>query len=325
VLLLFSLLQLLGLEAGGDVLQLLSLAKALAFIVLVAACFLLGGPHPADLGADPATAGAAIPRDGPLLTQGLSATAVVVALQAVITTFDGWHSPIYFAEEFTDPERDLPRSLIGGVLAIIGIYLLVNLALLHVLPLEAIAASKLPVADATRLIFGGASGAFIAGLVLLSLLGLVNATIMAAPRILYGLARDGLVSRRVAWVSRSGTPVVALVLTALVVAALVVGGNFRVLLGIASFLYVVLYLSGIVAMIVLRRREPALPRPFLAWGHPAPALVVLAGSGGFLVAACLNDSRTSLLAALLVVVGLIGRRLLGGSDTPEDPSAPERT
>jgi APA family basic amino acid/polyamine antiporter len=311
VLSLFALIQLGGVRAGGGALQLLSLAKALAFIVLVAACFLLGGGLSEQLAAESLIPSISAGREAVEVAPAASAlaargvfpiAAVVVALQAVITTFDGWHSPIYFAEEFADPQRDLPRSLIGGVVAIATIYLLVNLALLHVLPLSAIAASKLPVADAARLIFGGTSSTFITVLVVVSLLGLVNATIMAAPRILYGLARDGLLSGALARVNAGGTPVQALLMTALTACGLVLAGDFQILLGVASFLYVLLYLSGIVALLVLRRREPDLARPFRTWAYPLPALVVLLGSAAFLLAACLKDSRTSLLAAALVAV-----------------------
>jgi len=306
VLLLFSLIQLLGVRAGGSSLKLLSLAKALAFMVLVAACFLLGGdPTTEDLAGLPIVA----PTGGSAPFGVLGVTAVVVALQAVITTFDGWHSPIYFAEEFTQPASDLPRSLIGGVVAIIAIYLLVNLALLHVLPLPAIAASKLPVADAAQEIFGSLSGSFITALALLSLLGLVNATIMAAPRILYGLSREGLFYDWVAQVNAGGTPIPALLLTCLAAIVLVLAGDFTVLLSIAAFLYVAIYLSGIFALLVLRQREPNLPRPFRAWGHPLPALIVLAGSLAFLIAASINDTTNSLVAALLIAVSIPVHRL----------------
>ena len=299
LLLVFSLIQLRGVVVSGGVLQLLSLAKTIAFIVLVGACFLLGGHLSAELTGP--EAGTPIPFPG--AGQGLSIAATVVALQAVITTFEGWHNPIYFAEEFSEPQRDLPRALIGGVLTIATIYVLVNLSLLVVLPLPVIAGSKLPVADAARLIFGGASSTFITVLVLLSLLGLINARIMASPRILYGLARDGLIPESVARVNAGGTPVVALACTWLAASTLVVAGDFQGLLGIASFLYVVLYLLGFSALIVLRWQEPDLPRPFRTWLYPLPAAVVLAGSVGFLLAAALNDTLTSLVAMLLILVG----------------------
>jgi basic amino acid/polyamine antiporter, APA family len=102
----------------------------------------------------------------------------VFALQAVTTTYVGWQSPIHFAKEFIAPATDLAHSLIGGVVAVTGLYLLVNVALLKVLPLEAMAASSLPLADAAALLFGPFSAQLITALALMSSIGLVNTVTM---------------------------------------------------------------------------------------------------------------------------------------------------
>jgi len=315
VLLLFTLIQLLGVEAGSGSQKLLSLAKAVAFLAVVAACFLLGGP-------DTRAAAAAIPTDpaglAPVGWTGL-AVALVFSLQAIITTYDGWHSPIYFSEEFSEPQEDLPRSLIGGVLAVIALYTLFNLALLRVLPLPVIAVSSLPVADAAALLFGAFGGQAITVLAMLSLAGLINASIMGAPRILYGLSRDRLFSPLVDRVNRGGTPTVALVLTSLASALLVLGGDFTILLGLAAFLYVSLYLVGLVCLFVLRIKEPERPRPYRAWGHPWSTAIVLVGSITFLVGALRNDTANSGWALLLIGVSVpvfLATRALTPAEAP---------
>lgn len=318
---LFALVQLAGVRAAGAGQQLLSLVKAVAFLALVGAFLVLG--H----GAAGSGAGVEV---GTEVAGPASALAVVLALQAVITTYDGWHSPIYFAEEFSDPGRDLPRSLLGGVLAVVLIYVLVNVALLQVLPPERIAASSLPVAEAAALLFGGLSTTLITGLCLVSLLGLINAAVMGAPRILYGLSRDGLFAPALAGVNPGGTPVPALLATVLCTGLLVLGGSFERLLGIAAFLYVALYATGISALLVLRRREPELARPFRAWGQPWNALLVIGVSLAFLVAAGLGDRLDSGLALLLAGVGLplrLGLARLGaaGENGGADASAEEST
>ena len=296
VLALFTAIQLQGVRAGSGSQLLLSLAKTVAFLLLVAACFLLADPVSATaLPALPETvADAGVP--GWLAL----AAAWVLALQAIIGTYDGWHSPIYFAEEFSEPARDLPRSLIGGVLAVIAIYLLINAALLRVLPLPELAASTLPLADAAERLFGTAGGQLITAVALLSVLGLINTSILSAPRVLYALAREGLFLPAATQVSAGGTPGVALLLTSGAMALLVLFGDFPILLAIASFLYVALYASGIASLFVLRWREPALERPFRAWGHPFSGLIVLAGSAAFLVGALLEDRSHSLEALALV-------------------------
>ncbi len=295
VLALFSAVQLLGVRAGGASQELLSLVKAVAFLGLAAASFVLPPVIPAvSTAANPAE----------LLQQGPAvAIGAVLALQAVITTFDGWASPVYFAEEFSDPSRDLPRSLIGGVLAVLALYLLINAALLHVLPIEVLSEANLPAADAARSVLGQRGGQVISAVALISLLGLINTVVMAAPRILFGLSRDQLMPAALSGVNPGGTPTAALLLTSGCAALLVLAGSFDHLLGMGAFLYVALPLSGIAAQLWLRRQQPELPRPFLSWGYPLTPWLVGSGSLAFLIGAMVSDTADSLLALALVGAG----------------------
>jgi APA family basic amino acid/polyamine antiporter len=309
---LFTAIQLLGLRAGSGSQQLLSLAKAIAFLALVAACFLLHGEDPL------AGATTAAPVEGVPSGWNLP-LALALALQPVVSTYDGWHSPIYFAEEFQRPDRELPRSLLGGVLAVTAIYLLLNLALLHVVPLPELATSTLPAADAARRLFGPAGARAITALALLSVLGLINASIMSAPRVLYGLARDGLMPAAAALtrVNSGGTPVTGLLITSAFAALLTWAGNFPSLLAVSAILFVSLYTSGFVSLLVLRQREPDLERPFGAWGQPWIALAVVAASLAFLTGSVLGDPGNSLAALLLAALALPLRALARSGGDPE--------
>ena len=300
VLALFSGIQWLGVRAGGASQELLSLVKAVAFLGLAAASFVL----PAALPAPAALAQASAVAQGPALLIG-----AVLALQAVITTFDGWASPVYFAEEFSEPARDLPRSLIGGVLAVLVLYLLINAALLHVLPMQTLSEASLPAADAARSLLGPRGAQVITAVALVSLLGLINTVVMAAPRILYGLSRDRLMPAFLTQVNRGGTPVAALLLTSGCAALLVLAGTFDHLLGMGAFLYVGLPLSGVAAQIQLRRQQPNLHRPFLSWGYPLTPWLVGGGSLAFLIGAMASDTADSLLALALVALGGIAGEL----------------
>ncbi|MFM7635352.1 MAG: APC family permease, partial [Cyanobacteriota bacterium] len=246
----FAGIQLRGVRAGSASQELLSLVKAGAFLALVAACFLLPLPPLLSLPPEAGPSGFSPPPALTVMAATQAATAsvaaaetfswqglllpAVLALQAVITTYDGWASPVYFAEEFTDPGRDLPRSLIGGVLAVLVLYLLINGALLHVLPLEQLARSSLPAADAAQRLLGPLGGGVITAVALVSLLGLINTVVMAAPRILYGLSRDGLFPGFASAVTAGGTPAAALLLTCGAAALLVLGGSFDRLLGMGG-------------------------------------------------------------------------------------------
>jgi APA family basic amino acid/polyamine antiporter len=301
VVVLFTLIQWRGVRAGSASQELLSLVKTVAFLLLVIACFLLPAIAPESLSAARAAAApaaAAGAQASPALLLGAMA-----ALQAVITTYDGWASPIYFAEEFQQPERDLPRSLIGGVLAVLALYLLLNAALLHLLSPAQLASSSLPAADAARLLAGPPGALLITGLALVSLLGLINTVVMAAPRILYGLSRAGIFPAWASQVNPGGTPTNALMLTTITCLALVAIGSFEHLLAMGAFLYVALPLSGIAALVVLRQREPQLARPFRVWAYPLPPLLIGAVSLAFLAGELLSSPLDCAIAASLVLAG----------------------
>jgi APA family basic amino acid/polyamine antiporter len=316
VVVLFALIQWRGVRAGSASQELLSLVKTVAFLLLVIACFLLPAVAPESLAVDQSAAPAAVAIAAPAATAASGAVAASVAqaspalllgamaaLQAVITTYDGWASPIYFAEEFQQPERDLPRSLIGGVLAVLALYLLLNAALLHLLSPAQLASSSLPAADAARLLAGPPGALLITGLALVSLLGLINTVVMAAPRILYGLSRAGIFPAWASQVNPGGTPTNALLLTTITCLALVLIGSFEHLLAMGAFLYVALPLSGIAALVVLRQREPQLARPFRVWAYPLPPLLISAVSLAFLAGELLSSPLDCAIAAGLVLAG----------------------
>ncbi|MFN4865727.1 MAG: APC family permease [Cyanobium sp.] len=314
VLALFTLIQLRGLRAGSTSQEWLSLAKAAALLALVAGCFLLPGPAAWPL---QASASAAALDRAPVAGGRQLLAAAVVALQAVITTYDGWASPVYFAEEFSQPERDLPRSLIGGVLAVTGLYLLINAALLHVLPLPLLAGSPLPAALAAEALVGPAGGAVITAVALLALLGLINTVVMAAPRILLGLGRAGLLPPLTTRVNAGGTPVSALLLTSGTSAVLVLAGSFERLLSLGAVLYVALPLTGICSLVALRMREPELARPFRCWAYPLPPLLVGVVSLAFLAGMAVSEPRLCAVAAALVALAWpLGLLAMDDSGTP---------
>ena len=233
-------LNLIGLRAGSETQKISSFLKAVALLSFVAACFVFGVPHSFS---NTAQAGVAAPAS-------ISSTIVafVLAFQLVLGTYDGWYSAIYFSEEDTNPESNLPRSMFGGIAAIIGIYLLVNLALLNVLPVSQLAASKFAGGDAMSLIFGSRSGQLVTILALLSLVGIINAILMMAPRIMFALGRDGLFNEKATSVNKGGTPVLALMITTVCAIVLSSLGTFELLLAVGQFFMVVITILLILSL-----------------------------------------------------------------------------
>jgi APA family basic amino acid/polyamine antiporter len=289
----FALLQWRGVRWGSSAQNLTSLLKALAFIALVVACFALGGGA-LGLKGDGGELSYRVPHGLPFLV------ALILALQSVIYTYDGWNGVVYFSEEVREPSRNIPRSLFLGVVSIIVIYLLVNLALIYVLPLPSIAGDKLAVGTAAQRIFGGYGDTVIRSLTIISMLSAINAYHLMATRVLFSMSCDGLCSEKADRVNRGGTPTVALMVSASVAVLFILTGTFEKVIAILAFFFVANYTISFTSVFVLRRREPELQRPYRTWGYPWTTALALLGSLAFLAGAIWSDTDNSLYALALL-------------------------
>jgi APA family basic amino acid/polyamine antiporter len=283
----FAVLQWRGVNWGSSVQNLTSLLKAIAFVALIVACFAFGGNQP-DAAAPPITSAQ------PFLIS------FVLALQAVIYTYDGWTGVIYFSEEVREPSRDVPRALFGGVLSIIAIYLLVNLAFLYVLPMAKLAGEPLAAAAAANVLFGAHGETVIRWLTIISLLSSINAYHLMASRVLF-VSRDALFSRHATNVNAGGTPTVALLISVAVSLYFILSGTFHQVLAVLTFFFVANYTLSFVSVFVLRRTEPNAARPYRAWGFPFTTGLALFISIAFLFSAVLSDTKNSAYALVLLL------------------------
>jgi amino acid transporter len=288
-------LQLAGLRVSSRFQEITTAVKCGAFLIVVAAALLFA----------PATAGSTAP------ASTSSFAGLIVALQSVVITYGGWQSGLYFSEEDRDPGRNLPRSMIGGVAAVIVVYLLVNVALLSVLPLGDLARSTLPAADAAEVLVGRRGGAIVTILSIVSLPPMLNAILMIGTRILFAMGRDGLLWSRTAAVNERGTPAAAMLATAVIALALVATGTFQRLVAVASFYLAANYVVCCLALFVLRRKEPERVRPFRAWGYPWSAALVLVGAAAFLIGAAVGDAPNAAGAVALLGLGFVIRAAAG--------------
>ena len=290
-------LQLAGLRVSSRFQEITTVVKCGAFLAVVLAALIFAPGIP--------------PASG-LAAQAPSLSGLIVALQSVVITYGGWQSALYFSEEDRDPDRNLPRAMIGGVASVIVVYLLVNVALLTVLPPGDLARSTLPAADAAQVLLGSRGREIITILSIVSLPPMLNAILMIGTRILFAMGRDGLLWRRAASVTPRGTPAAAMLATTLVALALIATGTFQRLVAVVAFFLAANYVVCCLALIVLRRREPDRARPFRAWGYPWSAGIVLGGAAAFLAGAALGDTVNAAGALALLALGFL-IRLTGGA------------
>lgn len=290
----FGILQWRGIRWGSGTQILTAVMKTAAFLILLAACFLFGGHARA---AAPASA---LP--APMLHGGWAlAVAIILGLQAVVFTIDGWDGVIYFGEEVRNPGRDVPRAIFGSVFTVMGIYLLLNLAVVYVLPMNEIAANNFALGTVAGRIFG-AYGDFIIRLIMvISMLSCLNANQLFCTRTLHAMSCDGLFFRQVAKVNAGGTPALALLLST-IAGVLFVLGSFERVIAMLSFFFVANYTLSYASLFLLRKNEPEMARPYRAWGYPWTTGIALFASAIFLIGSIVTDRKNAPLALLMLVL-----------------------
>ncbi len=289
VAMIFAFLQWRGIVWGSNIQNLTSLLKALAFVALIVAAFWLGGN-----GALTTTQSHATP---------ITLAAVIISLQAAIYTYDGWSGVIYFSEEVKESSRNIPRALFSGVLTITAIYLLVNVALLYVLPMSRMVGKEFAAGEAANVIFGVHGDTIFRCLTIVSMLSAVNALHLMATRVVFAMSRDGLFWTRASVVNEGGTPTIALARSLFVALMFIIfGEKFETVITVLAFFFVVDYILSFVSLFVLRWREPEMPRPYRAWGYPITPALALIGSALFLAGAIRADTRHSVYALVLLAV-----------------------
>ena len=247
-----------GLREGRALQELTSFIKAAMLLLFCAAAVIFVPSTPA---LSPAAA-----------AHALGLAGIVGAYQLIRGAYAGWDTPVYFAEENVNPGRDLPRALFWGLLLTVLLYLGVNAALLYALGVSGVASSPLPFVVVVSHLGGAASVAF-ALTAMVTVASCANANIMGGPRILYALAREGLMPPVFQSVNSGGSPMAAMLLTALFCLGLAASGAFELVFDLIGTLNGFAGIGLAAALFVLRWREPDLPRPFRAIGYPVlPAL-----------------------------------------------------
>lgn len=241
-----------GTKISGASQVLFSSLKGLVLMALVIALFASpGAPPPVD--PEPL-------RNG-WLPMG---TAIVV----VITTFGGWWHIAAYGEEIENPGRAIPRALFGGLFGVAVIYVLINLAMLHVMTPDQMAGSSLVAADAAGIVFGEKAQFLLTCFGVLSVGAIANLGVMSFARQTYAIAREGVLPRWLAVVGKHGTPIRAVLLNVAVAAVLMLTGSYLALVSLGETVFLPVMIGVAASVIVLRRKEPELERPYRVPFYP---------------------------------------------------------
>lgn len=242
------------------------------------------------------------PSDGWQLLSG-----IVAAMTGAFYAYDGWINVTFVAGEIKQPQKNIPKSLILGVLVCITIYVLINQAYLYALPVEQVAASSLVAADAIGVVAGKTSEAIIAAMIVICTLGAINGNLMATCRVTYAMGQDKVFS---IWAGKTHkrfqTPGNALWLHAIWTSAFIITGSFDLLADMFVFIAWIAYCAAAVGIFLLRKKMPDHPRPYRVWGHPVMSLLFIIFTAFYLVITVWNDVNNYLQHRQPVINSVLG-------------------
>ena len=302
-----------GVRSGGRVQEITTVLKTVALVGLVIAAFVL--PHAAP---PAATAAVAAPHGTALLL------AFGIAIPGVVFSYDSYYAVVYCSGEIEDPGRVIPRSIFRGLFLVIGVYLLINVAFLHLLPVTRLAGDPFVGATVTKMLFGPRGDVVIRLIMIVAVIGTINSQIIASPRVLLAMAQDRLFPAQATRVSASGTPTIALSASLLLIAVFLFSRSFEAAIAVDAFIILLLYLTVFASLFALRRSEPDADRPYRAWGYPLVPGLAFVITAILLVAMSFGDHLSALIALGILVVSwpasLVVRRVMAiERDTTHGP------
>ncbi len=282
-------------KGGGRIQNVATTLKVVALLGVVGAGLLFGHPSLARL--------------GPFIPSGVSGGALVpafgTALIAAFFAYNGWTYSTYVGGEVRRPERTLPLSIMVGIGMVIVVYLAVNLAVLAVVPFDRLVGSTRPAADVLAIAVGPAGSVAIAIAVMVSTLGAANAVLLSCSRSYFAMAQDGLFFKAFDRVHpRFGTPANAVLAQGVLAALFALSGSFEQILTYYAFLDFFFFTLAVVGVMILRKTEPNLPRPFRVWGYPVTPLIFVGIAVWYLGNTLIHRTHDSMVGIILTLTGI---------------------
>jgi APA family basic amino acid/polyamine antiporter len=289
LILLLAWLNYFGVKLGGNVQVTVTAVKValIAFVIIAGIGF--GHPHAISVAAVV-----------PLTFHGF-----IAALVAALWAYDGWNNVSMVSSEIRQPQRNLPLALIGGTLVVIGIYLLANIAYFRVMTPAEVAGGTRVAADMMRKIMDGFGANAVSIAAMISIFAALNGSILSGARVPYAAARQGLFFQAIGNVSaKHRTPGVSIIVLTLWACLLVLSGRYDDLFNLVIFASWILYGMTAAAVIVLRWKRPALPRPYKTLGYPLVPLLFIIAAVILIVSTAIDRPRESGMGICLILAGL---------------------
>jgi basic amino acid/polyamine antiporter, APA family len=291
---LVSFINYLGVRLAGRLQVVLTAIKIGSILAVVILGFIFAGKRPV----------AVQPLFPPSLNLGIL-TGFLTAMVAALWAYDGWMDLTFAGSEIIEPQKNIPRAVVGGTVTVGLIYLLANAVYFRVLPMQEVAAAQNVASETVRAFAGARAAAWITAAMVVSAFTTLNSSILTGARVPYAMARDRLFFRVADGIHpRFHTPSGAIVFQGVLACLMVLTGQFEDLFSLFIFAQWIFYALAVASVFGSRRKEPNLPRPYRAWGYPIVPGIFVAGALALTVNLWMQRPGRSTIGLLLILAGL---------------------
>ena len=243
----------------------------------------------------------------PMVGEGINTTSTIgQVLIATLFAYDGWINVGAIAGEMKNPEKDLPKAIVGGLMLVMGFYLAINIAYLRIAPASDLANVTSPAALVATKLFGPIGGKLISIGILLSVFGTLNGNLLTGPRVTYALAKGGIIpgNKILSKVNNGGSPYSAIWLISIISCVYALTGKFNLLTDLTVFIVWVFYVLTFIGVIVLRKRRSNLIRPYVVPLYPIIPMIAILGGTFVVINQILTSPIISLGGIIITIIGL---------------------
>jgi APA family basic amino acid/polyamine antiporter len=243
--------------------------------------------------------------EGKAFAEAVRSPMFAVQLVYVSFAYSGWNTAAYLAGEFRRPTRDIAPAILAGTAIVAILYMGLNVVFLASAPMSELAGQDRVGHIAAVSLFGPVAGNFMSLLIVIGLVSTASANTMAGPRVYEAMGFDYPALRFLTRRRAGGGPVIAIALQTALAAAMILTASFKTLLEYIGVTLSLVAAATVLGVIVLRRREPDLARPYRTWGYPVTPIVFLALEGWMVTYVVREKPLTAAVSAGTVTVGLI--------------------
>ena len=294
VILLIGVLNTFGSKTSGAIQTVSTVCKLIPLVLIIVFGFIKGG------GDNPIVQ--------PLVAEGISPTGVIgQLLVAILFAYDGWINVGAIAGEMKNPGKDLPKAIVGGLSLVMGVYVVINLAYLWVLPDSELAKYASPASAVAEVLFGSIGGKIINVGILVSVFGCINGYLLTGPRITYTLGKQKTIPVIFGKLNKNDVPANATLLMAVLSALYALSGQFNLLSDLAMFAVWSFYVLTFIGVMKLRKTHPNLNRPYKVPLYPIiPLIAIFSGLFVVLNQLLFAGAKSTMMSLGGVVITLIG-------------------